>query len=373
MPFANYKDWDDCISQNSDKSDPEAYCGKIKSEVEGTSKKECLCKMRILKADGRFIIYGPASVEVRDREGDKIRASALLVALPQLLKRGRFSRNHEDILVGEILSEFESEGKIYKTGVLNDRLMVVGEIWGDTRAGLETQKGITENKLRSYSISGEALDVQKVCDTAGCYRDISKLDLHAVTICENGMNQAAHFSVIQKGDILEYDYITIATPQNNVDLNSSVQKTEEVLHKMTENIPTPPAVEAKKEAAPPEAGGGGGNDIGAKLDKLIAMMGEMMGGGMGKVAPPAVPAVAKAPDAPVAPASAAITKADIEAIFDEKYKVLAVGQTPRPIMKEQLANDNPIAAIMKDPSRLSKLNPGEIESMFPRSEEELTW
>jgi hypothetical protein len=330
--------------------------------------------MRILKADSRFIIYGPASVEVRDREGDKIRASALEVALPQLLKRGRFSRNHEDILVGEILPEFESEGKMYKTGVLNDRLMVVGEIWGDTRAGLETQKGITENKLRSYSISGEALDVQKVCDNAGCYRDISKLDLHAVTICEKGMNQAAHFSVIQKGDILEYEYLTIATPENNVIINSSVH-TEEVLKKMTEDKTTPPVVEAKKEAAPPEAGGGGGNDIGAKLDKLIAMMSQMMGAGggeMGKAAATATPpAVAKASEQPVVTAPAAITKADIESILDEKLKVLAIGTTPRPIMKEQLAADNPIAAIMKDPTRLAKLSPGEIESMFPREEEPL--
>lgn len=33
-PFAGYKDWDDCISKNRDKSDPEAYCGKIKHETE---------------------------------------------------------------------------------------------------------------------------------------------------------------------------------------------------------------------------------------------------------------------------------------------------------------------------------------------------
>jgi len=329
--------------------------------------------MRILKADGRFIIYGPASVEVRDREGDKIRAAALQVALPQLLKRGRFSRNHEDILVGEILSSFESEGKIYKTGVIDDKLMVVGEIWGDTRAGRETQQGIIDKKLRSYSISGEALDVQKVCDSSGCYRDISKLDLHAVTICENGMNQAAHFSVIQKGDILEYEYLTIATPKNNVNEEASAIAEEVLKANMTEDKTKPPAVEAKKqdEAAPPEAGAGGGTDggIGAKLDKVIEMLGQMMGG-MGKAAAPPAPAeVAKAPDIP-APEKiqVAITKADIEAILDEKFKVLASGTTPRPIMKEQLGGTSPLAEIMKDPARLAKLTPGEIEDAFPREE-----
>lgn len=34
MPFAGYGDFDDCVSNNSDKKDPEAYCGAIKHRVE---------------------------------------------------------------------------------------------------------------------------------------------------------------------------------------------------------------------------------------------------------------------------------------------------------------------------------------------------
>jgi len=34
MPFAGYDDWKDCISKNSDKSNPEAYCGSIQAKVE---------------------------------------------------------------------------------------------------------------------------------------------------------------------------------------------------------------------------------------------------------------------------------------------------------------------------------------------------
>lgn len=41
MPMGQYKDWDDCISKNKDKNNPEAYCGFIKNKVEG-SKKEGL-------------------------------------------------------------------------------------------------------------------------------------------------------------------------------------------------------------------------------------------------------------------------------------------------------------------------------------------
>ncbi len=34
MPFAGYKNWDECIAKNSDKSNPQAYCGSIQAKVE---------------------------------------------------------------------------------------------------------------------------------------------------------------------------------------------------------------------------------------------------------------------------------------------------------------------------------------------------
>jgi hypothetical protein len=34
MPFAGYADFEECVRKNSDKSDPQAYCGKIKHAVE---------------------------------------------------------------------------------------------------------------------------------------------------------------------------------------------------------------------------------------------------------------------------------------------------------------------------------------------------
>lgn len=36
MPFAGYRDFDDCVAKNQDKANPEAYCGQIKHRVEGT-------------------------------------------------------------------------------------------------------------------------------------------------------------------------------------------------------------------------------------------------------------------------------------------------------------------------------------------------
>ncbi len=34
-PFGDYKDFDDCVARNSDKSDPKAYCATIMRAVEG--------------------------------------------------------------------------------------------------------------------------------------------------------------------------------------------------------------------------------------------------------------------------------------------------------------------------------------------------
>ena len=36
-PMGEYKDFDDCVSKNQDKDDPEAYCGEVKRKIEGSS------------------------------------------------------------------------------------------------------------------------------------------------------------------------------------------------------------------------------------------------------------------------------------------------------------------------------------------------
>jgi len=40
MPFGEYKDFDECVSKNSDKDNPQAYCGYIKNQVEEALKRK---------------------------------------------------------------------------------------------------------------------------------------------------------------------------------------------------------------------------------------------------------------------------------------------------------------------------------------------
>ena len=60
MPFADYKDFADCVAKNQDKDNPEAYCGKIKHQVED-SKSET--KFELKEASEQ-------KYEIKDPRGD---------------------------------------------------------------------------------------------------------------------------------------------------------------------------------------------------------------------------------------------------------------------------------------------------------------
>lgn len=169
--------------------------------------------------DGSMWIWGPASVEVVDKENDIIRSEALENALPQLLRRERISVDHSDQLVGKIKQsievdepvELEINGETVKrdsfpTAVLDPEkddvpekgLYVAAEIWDDTRQAREAQKAIERGEYDSYSISGETLDSKTQVKGQDIIEDISEVDLSAVTLCESGMNQRAKFGVVSK-------------------------------------------------------------------------------------------------------------------------------------------------------------------------------
>ncbi len=40
MPFGPFKDFNECVSRNQDKSSPEGYCGNIMRQIEGKKLEE---------------------------------------------------------------------------------------------------------------------------------------------------------------------------------------------------------------------------------------------------------------------------------------------------------------------------------------------
>lgn len=185
----------------------------------------------VYKADGEFYIWGPASVEIVDKENDKIRVEALDKALPQLLKRARLSYAHTDQIVGRILDGFKTKEEVevqigdetfkrqeFPTDVLelegadNPALYVGGEVYKDTEQAQEVRKKIEAGEIDSYSISGEALVTRKQVENDQVYDDILELDLSAVTLCEEGMNQGAKFARVNG----EVDEVELADPESEV-------------------------------------------------------------------------------------------------------------------------------------------------------------
>ncbi len=211
----------------------------------------------IFKEDDRFIIWGPASVEVVDNEGDRVSAEALEDALPQLLKRARLSVEHSDQLVGDILERFETDepvtieidGETYKrdtfpTAVLElesqpPALYVAGEVWDDSRFAREMRERIEAGEIDSYSISGEALVTKTSVEGGQLVDDILEMDLSAVTLCEQGMNQRAKFAVVAKdesGGSTASPLGIRAVAKSAVDKMSEINDREELISTFEETL-----------------------------------------------------------------------------------------------------------------------------------------
>jgi len=167
-----------------------------------------------LDENDRLFIYGPASAEILDTQGDIIEIDAIKKALPQLLKRARVTVDHKDQIVGEIIDALDKSGQIFKTEVrlptddelskfsklekAKEALFVLAEIWNDTKYCSEVRKAIEKGQYRSYSISGNVVNSRPCKSDENCARIVSDLNLSAVTICQNGANPAAQFDILKE-------------------------------------------------------------------------------------------------------------------------------------------------------------------------------
>lgn len=167
-----------------------------------------------LDENDRLFIYGPASAEILDTQGDIIEIDAIKKALPQLLKRARVTVDHKDQIVGEIIESYTKADLTFKTEVrlptddelskfsklekAKEALFVLAEIWNDTKYCSEIRKAIEKGKYRSYSISGNVVNSRPCKSDENCARIVSDLNLSAVTICQNGANPAAQFDILKE-------------------------------------------------------------------------------------------------------------------------------------------------------------------------------
>lgn len=208
-----------------------------------------------------FYIYGPASAEILDTQGDIIKIDAIRKALPQLLRRARVTVDHTDHIVGEILPELLLKGENYATEVRlptseeikkyskleagKEALFILAEIWDDTEYCAKIRGAIQKGRYKKYSITGNVLEARACTREELCGRLISKLNLSAVTICNAGANPAAEFDILKGDNMTDEKTIEMEKVEEKVeapvflkkeDFEKYVAETRSELKELTELI-----------------------------------------------------------------------------------------------------------------------------------------
>ncbi len=157
----------------------------------------------ILKSNDDLMIGGYASIEVVDKQNDLITIKALNEAVKKFMEQKSFRNvmtNHSNVQVGEVVDSYrDKQGRLFKTEVDDVGFFVVIKLRDDIEKAKEINRGIRKGSLRSFSIGGQALQkVKKSNSELGQYNEISKLELHEVTICEKGINPEAKFDILKQ-------------------------------------------------------------------------------------------------------------------------------------------------------------------------------
>lgn len=152
-----------------------------------------------------LFVAGYASVDMVDKQGDRIPTAALKKAFGKFMEN-RAYRNvqlaHSGIQVGEVVDSFsDSQGRVWKSEVDDHGLFVVCKIRSDIQKAREVQKQVRDGDLRAFSIGGQALfRVNKHTPEHGNHREITDLELHEITLCKKGINPEAGYTILKMDD-----------------------------------------------------------------------------------------------------------------------------------------------------------------------------
>ena len=88
---------------------------------------------------------------------------------------------------------------MWKSEVDDAGMFVVVKLRDDIEKAREVASEIRKGNLAGFSIGGQAFKrVNKSDTTHGSYQEISKLELHEITICEKGINPEATFNILKE-------------------------------------------------------------------------------------------------------------------------------------------------------------------------------
>ena len=153
-------------------------------------------------------VAGYASVDMVDKQGDRIPTAALKKAFGKFMENKAY-RNvqlaHSGIQVGEVVENYsDSQGRLWKSEVDDHGLFVVCKIRSDIQKAREVQKQVRDGDLRAFSIGGQALfRVSKHTPEHGNHREITDLELHEITLCKKGINPEASYTILKMDQTTE--------------------------------------------------------------------------------------------------------------------------------------------------------------------------
>ena len=207
----------------------------------------------LLKAGNDLVVAGYASVELVDKQGDLITMEALKDGFRKFMQEPKY-RNvqlaHSNIQVGEVVPSYtDSEGRLWKSEVDDVGMFVVIQLRDDIEKAREVAAEIRKGKLRGFSIGGQAFKrVRKSDPKHGDYQEISKLELHEITICEKGINPEATFRILkQDGETKIEEKVKKMTEEDmTAQLGDVLSRLEGRLDAMEKGIP-PQLKEAMKD------------------------------------------------------------------------------------------------------------------------------
>ena len=223
----------------------------------------------LLKAGNDLIVAGYASVELVDKQGDLITQNALKDGFKKFMTEPKY-RNvqlaHSNIQVGEVIPNYtDSEGRVWKSEVDDVGMFVVIQLRDDIEKAKDVAAEIRKGKLRGFSIGGQAFKrVRKSDPKHGDYQEISKLELHEITICEKGINPEATFRILKEDNNKEVNKMTEDNEDMTKQLGDVLNRLEGRLDDMEKGSMPPALKEAIKDKA--ESSGDKKEDDAKKAD-----------------------------------------------------------------------------------------------------------
>ena len=178
-------------------------------------------------AGSDLFVAGYASVDMVDKQGDRIPADALGKAFSNFMDNKAY-RNvqlaHSGIQVGEVVPSYtDTQGRVWKSEVDNHGLFVVCKIRSDIQKAREVQKQVRDGDLRAFSIGGQALfRVSKHTPEHGSHREITDLELHEITLCKKGINPEARYTILKMDDQEEKEVIKMTESEALSEIRNSL-------------------------------------------------------------------------------------------------------------------------------------------------------